>query len=64
MNEDNENKLNHDKEYIFFYKAFRYSGKIISESETHFIINDYKEGEIHLPKSETLIKKRKEVDQN
>ena len=47
MNEQN-------KTYIFWVGSIRYSGNIISQTETHWVVNEIKEGEIYIPKTAVM----------
>ena len=49
--------MNEDKFYIFWVGSIKYSGKIINETSTHWIVMDIKEGKIEIPKTAV----RKEV---
>jgi len=46
------------KRYIFWVGNIKYSGNVISETNTHWLINDIKEGEIEIPKTAV----RKEIN--
>jgi hypothetical protein len=46
-----------ESKFMFWVGSIKYSGKIISENETHWIIWDVKEGRIEIPKTAV----RKEV---
>jgi hypothetical protein len=41
---------------IAFFGNFKYEGYLISEDENSYLINDFKEGKIKLPKSQTVLK--------
>jgi len=45
-----------DKFYAFWVGSIRYSGRIIDETKTHWIVEDIKEGRIELPKGNTVKK--------
>ena len=50
MNELNEKNLK------FFYKAFKYEGKLLETTDSHFKILDSLTNKVfHLPKSETVV---------
>jgi len=40
-----------EREYEFWVDKFYYRGKIISENNTHWIIDDRKAGRIEIPKN-------------
>ena len=45
-----------DKKYEFWFGSIRYFGHIVSENDTHWIVEDIKEGIIHIPKASTTKK--------
>ncbi len=47
------------KQVIAFYRSFKYEGYLIDTTDSHFIIEDFKDGVIYLPKQETLLKEVK-----
>ena len=49
-----------NKKYLFFWKNFRYMGKVIEITNNHFVVDDYKEGVIFIPINDTLVKEVKE----
>ena len=48
-----------EKKYIFWVGSIKYSGTIISETDSHWLVEELKEGRIEIPKTAV----RKEVDQ-
>ena len=45
-----------EREYIFYLGDKRYSGDILQETDTHYIIWDKVKGkEFHLPKANTVL---------
>lgn len=46
-----------DKTYVFFLGQYKYQGRVLEETPTHWIIIDKKEGKIEIPKTAV----RKEV---
>ena len=47
--------MNERKIYKVFYKEFKYQGYLIEETDTHFILEDFKSGEVRLPKGDTVL---------
>jgi hypothetical protein len=42
------------KEYIFYCAGFKYQGTLIAETETHWTVDDQRQGTVHLPKGGTI----------
>ena len=44
------------KRYVVFYRSYKYEGVIVAETSTHFILQDIKEGRVHLPKQDCVMR--------